>query len=69
MRANATLLPLAEQQVSLERASYAAGRAGLKDVLRAHVALADVRLMTLDREAAVARDAARLKPMFGRDDQ
>lgn len=69
MRANATLLPLAEQQVSLERASYAAGRAGLKDVLRAHVALADVRLMTLDREAAVARDAARLNLLFGSDDQ
>jgi cobalt-zinc-cadmium efflux system outer membrane protein len=45
----------------LETASYGAGRASLIDVVDAHVALADAILTTLDREAGVASDAARLK--------
>jgi cobalt-zinc-cadmium efflux system outer membrane protein len=68
-RATATLLPLAEQQLSLERASYAAGRAALKDILQAHVAVANIRLTTLEREAAVARDAARINLTYGSDYQ
>lgn len=60
MRSRRMLLPLAERQVKLETASYAAGTAVLTDVLRAHVGLADARLTTLDREVAVVRGAARL---------
>jgi outer membrane protein, heavy metal efflux system len=69
MRATATLLPLAEQQLSLERASYAAGRATLKDILSAHVTAARARLTALEREAAVARDAVRINLLFGSDDR
>lgn len=60
MRAHDTLQPLAEQRVRLETASYAAGRASLADVADAHAALADAILTTLDREALVAADGARL---------
>jgi outer membrane protein TolC len=60
MRARDTLEPLAEQRVKLETASYAAGRANLADLADAHAALADAILTTLDREALVAADGARL---------
>jgi cobalt-zinc-cadmium efflux system outer membrane protein len=60
VRARDTLEPLAQERVALETASYGAGRASLTEVVDAHVALADAVLMTLDREAAVASDAARL---------
>ena len=60
MRARYTLQPLAQQRVQLETASYAAGRASLADVADAHAALADALLTTLDREALVAADGARL---------
>jgi outer membrane protein TolC len=69
MRARETLLPLAEKQLDLENASYAAGRAGLLDVVKAHVAAADMRLTTLDREALVVRDAALLVFTYGSDEQ
>ena len=64
MRARDTLQPLAEERVALETASYGAGRASLTDVVDAHVALADAILTTLDREATVASDAARLTLSF-----
>jgi cobalt-zinc-cadmium efflux system outer membrane protein len=60
MRARDTLQPLAEQRVKLETASYAAGRASLADIADAYAALADALLTTLDREALVAADGARL---------
>jgi outer membrane protein TolC len=60
MRARDSLQPLAEQRVALETASYAAGRASLVDVADAYSALATTRLDTLDREAMVATDGARL---------
>jgi outer membrane protein TolC len=60
MRARDSLQPLAEQRVALETASYAAGRASLADVADAYAALAATRLDTLDREAMVAIDGARL---------
>jgi len=60
MRARDTLQPLAEQRVTLETASYGAGRASLIDVADAYAALADATLTTLDREAMVASDGARL---------
>ncbi|HKY82787.1 TolC family protein [Novosphingobium mathurense] len=69
MRARDTLLPLARRKVELERASYSAGRAGLLDVIEAEAALATIELDTLDREAAVARHAARLALTFGGDGQ
>lgn len=69
MRSRDTLLPLARQKVDLETASYSAGRAGLLDVIQAQSTLADVELQTLDREAAVARDAARLVLTYGGEHQ
>lgn len=60
MRAQETLEPLARERVALETASYGAGRASLVDVVEAHIALADALLATLDREALVAIDGARL---------
>ncbi len=69
MRARDTLQPLAEQRVKLETASYAAGRASLADVAEAHAALADALLTTLDREAMVAADGARLSLTYRSDDR
>ncbi|WP_334182253.1 TolC family protein [Novosphingobium sp.] len=60
MRAQDTLLPLAEQRVKLETASYAAGRASLVDIADAYTALADARLTVLDREALAVSDGARI---------
>ena len=60
MRSRGTLEPLAHQRVDLETASFAAGRASLVDVAEAETALVDAALMTLDREALVAIDGARL---------
>ena len=60
MRARDTLLPLADQRLKLETASYGAGRASLVDIADAYAALADATLTTLDREALVAADGARL---------
>lgn len=60
MRAQGTLQPLADQRVKLETASYSAGRASLVDIADAYAALADATLNTLDREALVAADGARL---------
>ena len=60
VRARDTLQPLAEQRVKLEIASYGAGRATLVDVASAYAALVDATLNTLDREATVAADGARL---------
>lgn len=69
VRARDTLLPLARRKVELERASYSAGRAELLDVIEAETMLAGIELSTLDREAAVARHAARLALTFGGDGQ
>lgn len=66
-RARETLLPLARQRAELERASYGAGRAGLLDVIDAEAMLARTEIDTLDREAAVARHAARLVLFYGED--
>ena len=63
------LVPLAKQRADLETASYGAGRAGLTDVVQAFTQLANAQLTLLDREAAVATDAARLSLLYGSDDQ
>jgi len=67
MRAQGTLQPLAEQRVRLETASYGAGRASLVDIADAYAALADASLNTLDREALVAADGARLTLTYRSD--
>ena len=64
-RAQSTLLPLARQQSDLETASYAAGRASLAEVIAARTALAETELLLLEREIAVAKDAARLVLTYG----
>ncbi|MEO7814549.1 MAG: TolC family protein [Sphingomicrobium sp.] len=60
MRSRRTIEPLARERIDLETASYGAGRASLVDVVDAHVALAEAVLTTLDREALVEIDGARL---------
>lgn len=67
MRAQDTLLPLARQRVDLETVSYSAGRATLVDLIQAQSMFADTALLALDREATVARDAARLVLTYGGD--
>lgn len=67
MRARDVLQPLAQERVTLEVASYTAGRASLIDLVDAHTALADAILETLDREATVAADGVRLNLLFGKN--
>jgi cobalt-zinc-cadmium efflux system outer membrane protein len=69
LRARDVLQPLAGQRVTLEMGSYGAGRATLTDIADAHAALADAILKTLDREAAVVADGARLILLYGSSDQ
>jgi cobalt-zinc-cadmium efflux system outer membrane protein len=69
MRARDTLQPLAEQRVKLETASYAAGRASLVDIADSYAGLADATLTTLEREAMVAADGARLSLTYRSADQ
>ncbi len=65
MRSRSTIEPLARERVDLETASYGAGRASLVDVVDAHIALIDAALTTLDREALVEIDGARLTLTYG----
>lgn len=65
--ATETLLPSAERRATLERASYAAGRATLSEALDATLALTEARIDLLDREADVARDAVRINLTYGSD--
>lgn len=69
VRSRDDLLPLARQKADLETASYSAGRAGLIDVIQAQTLLANTEIETLDREALVARDGARLVLTYGSDRQ
>lgn len=69
VRARDVLQPLAQERVTLETASYAAGRASLIDLVDARTALTDAVLDTLDREATVAADGVRLNLLFGSADQ
>lgn len=64
-RARDVVLPAARRQADLETASYAAGRADLEAVVEAFTALADAQLAVLDREAAMARDNARIAITYG----
>ena len=64
VRSRETVEPLARDRVDLETASYAAGRASLVDVVDAHIALVEAALLTLDREALVGIDGARLTLIY-----
>lgn len=68
VRTRDVVAPAARQQADLETASYAAGRAGLDEVLQAFTELAETRLTLLEREAAVARDAVRITVNYGADE-
>jgi cobalt-zinc-cadmium efflux system outer membrane protein len=68
-RAEETLVPLAKRRAELETASYAAGTAGLSDVLQAYLALAEARIDALNREADVERDAVRINLTYEAADQ
>lgn len=68
-RALETLVPLARQRADLETASYAAGNAGLSDVLQAELSLAEALTDALGREADVERDGARILLTYGTDAQ
>lgn len=59
-RSRETLEPLARERVDLETASYGAGRASLVDVADAYAELVNAMLVTLDREALLEIDEARL---------
>ena len=67
VRTRDVVTPAARQQADLETASYAAGRAGLAEVLQAFTDLAQARLTLLEREAAVTRDAIRIILTYGAD--
>jgi outer membrane protein TolC len=69
MRAQQTLVPLADRRAHLEAASYAAGSVGLADVLAAFLALAEARIDLIDRQADVVRDGARIVLTYGSDPQ
>lgn len=69
VRARDVVLPNVLQRSDLETASYAAGRAGIVEVLEAFTAVANARLDTLDREAAVMRDAVRINLTYRSDDR
>lgn len=64
-RTVSVVVPAAQQRADLETASYAAGTAGLPEVLDALSALADAKLTALEREAMVARDSARIVLTYG----
>ena len=64
-RATDELLPLAESRVDLERASFAAGRAELLDVIDAIKTLAVLRVDILQREEATVEAAANLRLTYG----
>ncbi len=69
MRAQTTLVPLAQKKADLELASYGAGTATLSDVLAAQLALAEARIDALSREADVVRDGVRLNLTYGNTSQ
>lgn len=66
-RARDGVLPLALRRADLATASYAAGTAGLPDVLAALTALADAKLDLLDKEADALREAVRINITYGSD--
>ncbi len=68
-RARDVVLPNVLQRSDLETAAYAADRVGLTEVIEAFTAVANARLDTLDREAAVMRHVVNITLTYGSDDQ
>ena len=69
IRSRDVVLPSVLQRSDLETASYAAGRAGIVEVLEAFTAVANARLDALDREAAVKRQVVEITLTYGNDDR
>lgn len=69
VRSRDVVLPNVLQRADLETASYAAGRADIVAVLEAFTAVANARLDTLDREAAMMRRVVEITLTYGTDDQ
>ncbi len=67
-RARQTALPLAEQKVSLQTASYQAGKVDLSAVLAARRDRIEQRLRVVELEGGRARVAARLHYAYGEDE-
>lgn len=67
--ARTTLVPLARQRATLDRDSYAAGKADLGTALLATLAVAEAEVDLLDRQAEVARNAVRITMTYGKDEQ
>jgi outer membrane protein, heavy metal efflux system len=67
--ARTTLVPLARQRATLDRDSYAAGKADLGTALLATLSVAEAEVDLLDREAEVARDAVRITIIYAGDDR
>lgn len=67
--ARTTLVPLARQRATLDRDSYAAGKADLGTALLATLSVAEAEVDLLDREAEVARDAVRINLTYAGDDR
>lgn len=63
--ARKTLVPLANKRAVLDRNSYAAGAVDLGTALLSSLALAEVEIDALSREADVARDAVRISMTYG----
>ena len=68
-RSRDVVLPNVLERSDLETASYAAGRAGIVEVLEAFTAVANARLDMLDREAAMTRQLVEISLTYGADDQ
>ncbi|MBC3868621.1 TolC family protein [Undibacterium oligocarboniphilum] len=66
-RARQTALPLAEQKVSLQTASYQAGKSDLSAVLAARRERIEQRMRIVELEAGLTRTAARLHYAYGED--
>jgi outer membrane protein TolC len=65
MNARNTLVPLAKRRAELDMASFAAGKLDLGSALLSSLALAEVEVDALAREADVARDAIRINFTYG----
>ncbi len=66
-RSVGTFVPLAKRRVALENAGYTAGSASLADALSAYVEFAQALTDSLDRQAEVTRDDARIVLTYGVD--
>ncbi|OUS79122.1 TolC family protein [Pseudomonas putida] len=64
-RSRDTLVPLAEQRVSLALADYRAGKSALEEVLTARRQRVEARLQDIDLQGQLAATAARLHFVYG----